>query len=146
MLTRLPDADSRLFSYIDRCKETGWKWGEFDCCQFCNGFIKAMTDVDVFETCVRDGVYSPYDDKDGGHGKNGSIFEALHAGIMHLGGKELPELMARTGDVCVYLNRDGQHNAGMVEAGRVVFASKEYGVDYLALHDAKILKCWRLIK
>ena len=52
-MKKLPNWQIEFDAFLDKHKNTPFKWGEWDCCKFSNAIIKAMTGKDLIPKTLK---------------------------------------------------------------------------------------------
>jgi hypothetical protein len=143
MLTRKPDWQSCLSSYVLECAAKPFRYGELDCGLFVAGAIEAMTGVDVAGDLR--GVYATRKEAFGtirrlaGRASMEAIAECIAA---RCGAQEVPVAFAQRGDA-VQLGRGRAATLGIVAMhGTEILAPAKDGL--VRMEMSKAVRAWHI--
>jgi hypothetical protein len=137
-LERLPGWEDRLFATIEAARSRPYRLGEHDCFRLACAVVEALTGANPWEPWA--GSYS-------------SKREALrriaefHAGgftaaaSRFFGGEPAPIELARRGDICEFVDVDGEQHLGVMLGVHVALLGPE-GLSFAPREVCK--HCWRI--
>lgn len=134
---RLPGWEDRLVEVIAAARETPYKLGRHDCFSLACGVVKALTGEDLYAPWA--GRYSS---------KRGALRliaefagDFTTAASKFFGSEPQPVPLGRRGDICEFVDGDGEQHLGIVLGVNIALLSP-IGLDYLPRDAAK--HCWRI--
>mgnify|MGYP001017989781 CR=1 FL=1 len=132
---RVVDWETRFVEFLNKNKSREFKWGEFDCSQFCILAEKAICEESRWEDFIGGYKTQKGAEKRILKGKANSLWELIDQRM-----ERKPVLMAQRGDWIGHLTPQGEA-LGIMDANGF-WATAENGLEFINIDQAKV--AWTL--
>ena len=139
-MKKLPDWQIEFDAFLDKHKNTPFKWGEWDCCKFSNALIKVMTGKDLIPKTLtwHDETSAMKAIKD--YGKTLEL--SIEKVCVDNGLEEIDKVYMTCGDLVVYKQEGGESELVGICNGFGILTPQDQSINVEP--NSSAIRAWRI--